>query len=108
MPACLNSFLKLSTLPKSEVILFSNLEGILPGGGTALVRSISSIKKCEIKGDDSFNAGLRIVEHACEAPLRQIVLNTGGAPEVVLERVTKAKAGKGYNARSKTYCDLVT
>ena len=86
----------------------ANLEGILPGGGTALVRSISSIKKCEIKGDDSFNAGLRIVEHACEAPLRQIVLNTGGAPEVVLERVTKAKAGKGYNARSKTYCDLVS
>ena len=87
--------------------LAANLEGILPGGGTALVRAMSCIKKCEVKGDDSFNAGLRIVEHACEAPLRQIVCNTGGSPEVVLERVAKSKAGKGYNARSKSYVDLL-
>ena len=86
----------------------ANLEGILPGGGTALVRAIPAIKRCEKKGEDSFNAGLRIVEQACEAPLRQIVSNTGGSPEVVLERVVKSKQGKGYNARTKAYVDLLS
>lgn len=85
----------------------ANLEGILPGGGTALVRSVHAIKKHEIKGDDSFNAGLRVVENACEAPLRQIVSNTGGSPEVVLEKVLKNKAGKGYDARGKEYVDML-
>ena len=86
----------------------ANLEGILPGGGTALVRAMSEIKKCTRKDDESFNAGLRVVEHACEAPLRQIVCNTGGSPEVVLEKVTKSTQGKGYNARTKTYSDLLS
>ena len=85
----------------------ANLEGILPGGGTALVRALPTIKKHEKKGEDSFNAGLRVVEHACEAPLRQIVTNTGGSPEVVLEKVSKSK-GKGYNARTKAYTDLLS
>ena len=88
--------------------LAANLEGILPGGGTALVKALSSIKKHEKKGEDSFNAGLRVVEHACEAPLRQIVTNTGGSPEVVLEKVLKSKQGKGYNARTKAYTDLLS
>ena len=86
----------------------ANLEGILPGGGTALVRAMSEIKKFARKDDESFNAGLRVVEHTCEAPLRQIVCNTGGSPEVVLEKVTKSKMGKGYNARTKTYSDLLS
>lgn len=86
----------------------ANLEGILPGGGTALVRALPTIKRHEKKGEDSFNAGLRVVEHACEAPLRQIVTNTGGSPEVVLEKVSKSKQGKGYNARTKTYTDLLS
>ncbi len=85
----------------------ANSEGILPGGGSALVKAMSSIKKCEVKGDESFNAGLRVVEQACEAPLRQIVKNTGGSPEVVLEKVLKSKQGRGYNARTKSYVNLL-
>ena len=85
----------------------ANSEGILPGGGSALVKAMSSIKKCEVKGDESFNAGLHVVEKACEAPLRQIVKNTGGSPEVVLEKVLKSKQGRGYNARTKSYVNLL-
>ena len=72
------------------------------------MRAIPAIKRCEKKGEDRFNAGLRIVEQACEEPLRQIVSNTGGSPEVVLERVVKSKQGKGYNARTKAYVDLLS
>jgi len=76
-------------------------EGVLPGGGVALVRATSvldgSIKK---HSGSSFGAGLTIVREACEAPFKQIVQNTGKHPELVLQKVRKAKDDLGYDAKN--------
>ena len=82
-------------------------EGIVPGGGVALVRAVKVLDSIEQKGNEDYNCGVRIVKEACLDPLRQIVSNTGGAPEVVLEKVTRAKGAKGYDARNEAYVDMV-
>lgn len=82
-------------------------EGIVPGGGVALVRAVKILDSIEQKGNEDYNCGVRIVKEACLDPLRQIVANTGGAPEVVLEKVSRAKGAKGYDARNETYVDMI-
>jgi len=82
-------------------------EGIVPGGGVALVRAVKNLDSIEQKGNEDYNCGIRIVKDACYDPLRQIVLNTGGSPEVVLEKVLRAKGSKGYDARNEVYVDML-
>ena len=82
-------------------------EGIVPGGGVALVRAVKVLDSIEQKGNEDYNCGVRIVKEACLDPLRQIVSNTGGAPEVVLEKVSRAKGAKGYDARNEAYVDMI-
>ena len=80
-------------------------EGILPGGGVALLRAGAALG--ELRGDNSEqDAGIRIVLRALEAPLRQIVANAGGEPSVVLHRVQQGEGGFGYNAATEQYGDL--
>jgi chaperonin GroEL len=80
-------------------------EGILPGGGTALVRCIAAIAK--IKSDDEDEGiGTGIVRRALEAPIRMIAENAGVDGSIVLERVKKEKGAFGYNAMSGEYEDL--
>lgn len=81
-------------------------EGIVPGGGVALLRARSQIKA--VKGDnDDQEAGIRIVMRAVEEPLRAIVKNAGEEPSVVIAKVLEAKGNIGYNAATGEYADLV-
>ena len=81
-------------------------EGIVAGGGVALVRGIAALDSVE--GDnDGENAGIRIVRRALEEPLRQIADNAGHEGAVVVENVALKKGNHGFNARSEDYGDLV-
>lgn len=81
-------------------------EGIVPGGGVALIRAKTAIK--DLKGDnDEQNAGIRIVLRAMEEPLRQIVANAGDEPSVVVNNVANGSGNYGYNAQTSEYGDLV-
>jgi chaperonin GroEL len=81
-------------------------EGVVPGGGVALLRARAAIK--DLKGDNADQeAGIKIVLRAVEEPLRQIVFNAGGEPSVVIAAVLAGTGNYGYNAADGTYGDLV-
>ncbi|ROR22686.1 chaperonin GroEL [Comamonas sp. BIGb0124] len=81
-------------------------EGVVAGGGVALLRARSAIK--DLKGDNADqDAGIKIVLRAVEEPLRQIVANAGDEPSVVVARVLEGTGNFGYNAANGTYGDLV-
>ena len=81
-------------------------EGIVAGGGVALIRAKQAI--LNIQGDnDEQNAGIRIVLRAMEEPLRQIVSNAGDEPSVVVNNVAHGEGNYGYNAQTGEYGDLV-
>ncbi len=81
-------------------------EGVVPGGGVALIRSLDAIKK--IKGDnEDQNHGILIAKRAMEAPLREIVANAGEEPSVVLNKVAAGKGNFGYNAANGEYGDMI-
>ncbi|MBR8059569.1 chaperonin GroEL [Burkholderia dolosa] len=81
-------------------------EGIVPGGGVALLRARAALS--DIKGANADqDAGIRIVLRALEAPLRVIVSNAGEEPSVVISKVLEGKGNYGYNAATGEYGDLV-
>ena len=81
-------------------------EGILPGGGVALLRACTQVAK--VKGDNhDQDAGIKIVLRALEEPLRQIVANCGDEPSVVINKVLEGKGNLGYNASTSQYGDMV-
>ena len=81
-------------------------EGVVPGGGVALVRAVSSLKS--VKGENSDqDVGIGICRRALEEPLRQIVANGGGESSVVLNEVVKGKGNFGYNATTEAYGDML-
>jgi len=81
-------------------------EGIVSGGGVALIRARSAIQK--LKGDNhDQDAGIKIVSRALEEPLRMIAANAGDEPSVVLNKVAEGKGNFGYNAATGEYGDLV-
>jgi len=81
-------------------------EGIVAGGGVALLRARSSMK--EVKGINvDQDAGVKIVIKAIESPLRQIVANAGDEPSVVINKVLEGKGNFGYNAGTGEYGDMV-
>jgi len=87
-------------------------EGIVPGGGVALVRAAKVLEKFltnkEGEGDPDEQIGVSIVRRALEEPLRQIVQNAGKEGAVVVERVRNEKNENiGFNAQTETYEDLV-
>ncbi len=80
-------------------------EGIVPGGGVALLRAREAVK---VKGDNADqDAGIQIVMRALEEPLRMIVANAGEEASVVVNKVMEGKGNFGYNAANDTYGDLV-
>ena len=82
-------------------------EGIVPGGGVALLRAQSAIANFTLEDADE-NIGVRIVTRALEEPIRQIVSNAGMEGSIVVEKVrSNAGSGFGYNARTDVYEDLV-
>ena len=81
-------------------------EGIVPGGGVALIRCLDKVKN--LKGENSDqNTGIAIARRSMEEPLRQIVSNSGGEPSVVLNQVRDGKGNYGWNAQTEEFGDLV-
>jgi len=81
-------------------------EGVVPGGGVALVRAQKAIEK--LKGDnEDQNVGITIARRAMEEPLRQIVINAGEEGSVVLNKVKEGKGAYGYNAATGEYTDMI-
>lgn len=80
-------------------------EGIVPGGGVALLQAIPALDKVEGKGDEVI--GISIVRKALEAPIRVIAENAGAEGSVVVEKVKGGKAGHGFNAATLVYEDMM-
>jgi len=81
-------------------------EGVVPGGGVALVRALQAVGK--LKGDNhDQDVGINIAKRAMEEPLRQIVANAGGEPSVVLNKVAEGKGSFGFNASTDEYGDMI-
>ncbi|MDP2314061.1 MAG: chaperonin GroEL [Pseudomonadota bacterium] len=81
-------------------------EGVLPGGGVALVRAQRALANIDAPGDQRF--GVDIVRRAVEEPLRAIVVNAGGEPSITLENVRNGTGGYGFNAATGVFEDLYT
>ncbi|MFT7304968.1 MAG: chaperonin GroEL [Candidatus Azotimanducaceae bacterium] len=81
-------------------------EGIVPGGGVALIRALDAVRK--VKGDnEDQNVGVKILLRAMEAPLRQIVINAGEEASVVVDKVKQMSGAEGYNAATGEYGDMI-
>ena len=83
----------------------ANEEGVLPGGGVALLRASKVLDGVTVEGEQRF--GVDIIRRAVQEPLRQIVINAGGEPSIVVDNVLNGEGNYGYNARTDTYEDLM-
>jgi chaperonin GroEL len=81
-------------------------EGIVPGGGVALLRTLPAIEKCEGANDDE-NIGISIVRRSVEEPLRALAANAGEEGSLIVQEVKRSKGTYGYNVATGEYCDLV-
>ncbi|MBX7138340.1 MAG: chaperonin GroEL, partial [Oligoflexia bacterium] len=81
-------------------------EGIVPGGGVALLRSIDQLDKMKLDTDE-MRFGVNIIKEALEAPLRTIAANAGAEPAVVSDNVKREKGAYGFNAATLTYEDMM-
>ena len=84
-------------------------EGIVAGGGTALINAIPAVKACmdEVSGDEK--TGVSIVLKALEEPVRQIALNSGLEGSVIIDKIlTSGKVGYGFDAYKEEYCDMIS
>ena len=81
-------------------------EGVVPGGGVALVRAIEAVQKVEGDNEDQ-NVGIAIATRAMSAPLRQIARNAGAEGAVVLDKVSALDGNQGYNAATGEYGDML-
>lgn len=88
-------------------------EGIVPGGGTALVHAAKVLDKfiglnnTNFTGDMEIQNGLRVIKQACSAPLRQIAKNAGASPDVILESIVNSQPNMGWNAATEKYVNLI-
>jgi chaperonin GroEL len=82
-------------------------EGIVPGGGTALIRASAALDGLKGENDDE-NTGISIIKRAIEEPLRQIVANAGGEGAVIVQKVREGKDDFGYNARTEKFENLLS
>jgi len=80
-------------------------EGIVPGGGVALLRCIPAVEKLKLEGDEKIGAS--IVKRAIEEPLRQIVQNAGLEGSVVVQRIKQEKTNVGYDVSQDAYVDMI-
>ncbi len=79
-------------------------EGILPGGGTALLNALRKLKDLKLEGDEA--VGVKILARAIEAPLRQLANNAGFEGAIIVERVKEEKAGVGFDVLTESYRDM--
>lgn len=83
-------------------------EGVVPGGGVALVRAAKTLDKFPKKGmPDGVKVGIALVQRACYEPLQQIVRNSGGSSEVILEKVMNLRDNRGYDAATEQIVNML-
>jgi len=80
-------------------------EGVVPGGGVALIRASNVLDSLKLKDDEAI--GVDIIRRACEEPLRMIVTNAGKEASVIVNEVKQKKGAYGYNAYSDKFEDLI-
>ncbi len=80
-------------------------EGIVPGGGVALIRAQTALEKLDLKDEQRF--GVNIIRRAIEEPLRQIAANAGEEGSIVVQKVREGKDSFGYNAATNVYGDMI-
>ncbi len=80
-------------------------EGIVPGGGVALIRSSKALERMDLKGDEL--VGAQIIKRAIDEPLRQLAFNAGAVGDVVVDRVKNESGNIGYNVNNDKYEDLI-
>jgi len=80
-------------------------EGIVPGGGVALIRCQAGLEKLEVNDEQRF--GVNIIRRAIEEPLRQIAANAGEEPSIIVNEVRKSKGSNGWNAATNVFEDLL-
>jgi chaperonin GroEL len=80
-------------------------EGIVPGGGVALIRAQSALDDLKVTGEAAI--GVEIVRRACEAPLRQLTENAGVDGSIVIQDVRNGKGAYGYDVAKAVYCDMI-
>ncbi len=81
-------------------------EGIVPGGGVALLRAIPAVEAAEAQAQGDERTGLRVLARALEVPARQIAANSGYDPGVIVERLRRESGSQGFDARSGQFVDL--
>ena len=81
-------------------------EGVVPGGGVALVRSLKAIEKLNAENADQ-EAGINIIRNAVKSPLRQIVTNAGEEASVIINKILEKDGNFGYNASTKEFGDMI-
>ena len=82
-------------------------EGVVPGGGIALVKASEVLQKKHYKMEsEDFQMGIEIVRKACLVPLRQIVANAGGSPEIIVQKALRSYYNKGYNVATEEWVDM--
>ena len=81
-------------------------EGVVPGGGVALLRVLAKVKAVKADNTDQ-EMGLKILARALEVPIRQIVANAGEEPSVIVNKVKEGKANFGYNAQTGEFGDVI-
>ncbi|WP_193164240.1 chaperonin GroEL [Microbulbifer hainanensis] len=83
-------------------------EGVVPGGGVALIRVLQALKKSKLKGSNhDQDVGIGLATGALERPLREIVNNAGEDASVIINEIKKRKGNYGYNAQTESYGDLI-
>jgi len=80
-------------------------EGIVPGGGVALIRSLSALDNLEINNNEKF--GVDLIKRAVEEPLRMIAENAGYEGSIIINKIKEDTGSKGFNAATEKYCDLI-
>ena len=80
-------------------------EGIVIGGGIALIHALKSLDKLVVQNDDQ-NLGIKIIQSAIKAPFRIIIENGGGTPDVIINEILKLGGDSGYNARTDEYVNM--
>src|SRR6476659_9737081 len=80
-------------------------EGIVPGGGVALIRAAKALDSIKLEGDQK--VGVELIRKAIEEPCRWIATNAGQESSIVVSKVKDAKGDEGYNARTDKYEDMV-
>merc|ERR1711959_802538 len=80
-------------------------EGIVPGGGVALIRSLECLKKINVNANEKF--GVDLIKRAVEEPLRMIAENAGYEGSIIINKIKEKQGSIGFNAATETYCDLI-